>query len=102
MTRRPRLTSEEITARLNMIPGWTQTGERLEKKYRLPDFLQALAFVNTVGEAAEAAQHHPDISIRYSLVTLQWWTWGSGGVTELDFELAARCDQIYQALQGKA
>lgn len=100
MSRLPKLSSEEVEARLQALSGWTVAEGRLVKKYRLKDFVQALAFVNAVGEAAEAANHHPDIAIRYSLVTLQWWTWGSGGITERDFEMAARCDTVYESITG--
>jgi len=68
LTRLPKLDSDEIQARLGTVSGWSLAGDRLVKKYRLKDSVQALAFVNAVGQAAEAAQHHPDILIRYSLV----------------------------------
>lgn len=102
MSKFPKLSDEEIEARLTSLTGWAVVDGRLEKKYNLKDFVRALTFVNAVGEAAEAAGHHPDIFIRYALVTLQWWTWGSGGITGRDFELAARCDSIYERLKEQA
>jgi 4a-hydroxytetrahydrobiopterin dehydratase len=66
----------------------------LEREFRFDDFAQALAFVNRVGELAEAADHHPDIELRYNRVTLRWWTHSAGGITERDGELAARTSEL--------
>lgn len=102
MAKFPRLSLEEVEVRLKALNGWILVDGRLEKKYKLKDFVQALMFVNAVGDVAEASAHHPDIAIRYSLVTLQWWTWGSGGITERDLELAARCDLVYESIMEEA
>lgn len=102
MAKLPKLSPDEVEARLQSLPGWAVVDGKLEKKFTLKDFVRALAFVNAVGEAAEAADHHPDIVIRYALVTLQWWTWGAGGITRLDFELAARCESIFGGMNGQA
>lgn len=56
------------------------------------DFAAALAFVNRVGGLAEEANHHPDIDIRWNKVTLRLSTHNCGGLTDLDFDLAARID----------
>lgn len=66
----------------------------MEREFRFDDFAQALAFVNRVGELAEAADHHPDIELRYNRVTLRWWTHSAGGITERDRELAARTSEL--------
>ena len=60
----------------------------------LRDFAAALAFVNAVGAAAEAANHHPDIDIRWNTVTLALTTHDSGGLTVLDLALAAAIDRL--------
>ena len=61
----------------------------LERTFELPSFVDALAFVNRVGELAEAENHHPDIRIDYRKVTLRWWTHTAGGITDRDRDLAA-------------
>lgn len=61
----------------------------LERTFELGNFVEALAFVNRVGQLAEAENHHPDIAIHYKEVTLRWWTHSAGGITERDRELAA-------------
>lgn len=98
MTRIPKLTDEEIAERLAAAPGWSVVNGKIEKKYKFKNFVQSLHFVNEVGQAAEAANHHPDIAIHYNQVVLQWVTWGSHGLTRLDFEMAARCDAIYESV----
>ena len=66
-----------------MIPdGWTEVDDALERTFELENFVAALAFVNRVGELAEAEGHHPDIAIHYNRVTLRWWTHTAGGVTD--------------------
>ena len=64
----------------------------IEKVYRFGDFRAALAFVNRVGELAERQQHHPDIAIHYSEVTLRLWSHDRGGVTLRDVKLAEAID----------
>jgi len=73
---------------------WSEVDGALEREFRFDDFAQALAFVNRVGELAEAANHHPDIAIHYNLVTLRWWTHSAGAITERDHELAARTSEL--------
>ena len=66
----------------------------LERTFELDSFVAALAFVNRVGELAEAENHHPDIAIHYNRVTLRWWTHTAGGITDRDRELAAKSGQL--------
>jgi 4a-hydroxytetrahydrobiopterin dehydratase len=63
------------------------------------DFVQAMAFVNQVAGAAEAAGHHPDIDIRWNKVTLALSSHAEGGLTERDFQLAARIQELDQPAQ---
>ena len=74
--------------------GWTEVGKALERTFELDDFVEALAFVNRVGELAEAENHHPDIAIHYNRVTLRWWTHTAGGITDRDRELAAKSNSL--------
>ena len=73
---------------------WAEVDGALERTFELPSFPEALAFVNRVGELAEAEDHHPDIAIHYKQVTLRWWTHTAGGITDRDRELAAKSDEL--------
>ena len=73
---------------------WSRDGDELKTSVRLHDFAGALAFVNAVGAAAEAANHHPDIDIRWNRVDLTLSTHDSGGITVLDLALAAAIDRL--------
>ena len=77
--------------------GWTEVGKALERTFEFDNFVDALAFVNRVGEIAERENHHPDVSIHWNRVTLRWWTHVRGGVTERDAELAARTNELASA-----
>jgi 4a-hydroxytetrahydrobiopterin dehydratase len=81
-----------IDAALGRLPGWRREGRALARTYQFADFRAALAFVNRVGELAEAQQHHPDVAIHYSEVMLTLWSHDAGGVTERDLRLAAAID----------
>jgi 4a-hydroxytetrahydrobiopterin dehydratase len=73
---------------------WAHEGDELVLTVRRGDFAGALAFVNAVGERAEAADHHPDIDIRWNTVTLRLSTHSAGGLTALDLSLAAEVDAL--------
>ena len=70
--------------------GWTEVENALEREFRFGDFRAAIDFVIRVAELAEEMNHHPDIAISYTRVTLRWWTHTAGGITDLDRELAGR------------
>jgi 4a-hydroxytetrahydrobiopterin dehydratase len=82
------LTETEIQERLRRVPGWERRGPELHRTWTFPDFKAAMAFVNRVAALAEEADHHPDIDIRYSRVTLVLSTHDAGGLTARDFALA--------------
>lgn len=83
-----RLTDAEVAQELQKVPGWEMKDGEITRLYKFPDFKAALAFVNRVGELAEAADHHPDIDIRYNKVRLTLSTHSAGGLTLKDFSLA--------------
>jgi 4a-hydroxytetrahydrobiopterin dehydratase len=74
--------------------GWAEVNGALEREFRFRDFAEALAFVNRVGELAEAAHHHPDISIHWNQVTLRWWTHVKDAITDRDVEMAHRTNDL--------
>ncbi len=86
------MTKDEVKARLGELSGWDRDGDEIEKKFSFDDFNASMAFVNAVARLAEAADHHPDISIKYNRVKLTLSTHSEGGVTEKDFALAAQID----------
>jgi 4a-hydroxytetrahydrobiopterin dehydratase len=83
-----RLDEQGIAAALRTTPGWERAGAEIRRVYRFGDFREALAFVNRVADIAERAGHHPDIAIRYNVVTLTLTTHDAGGLTTRDFALA--------------
>jgi 4a-hydroxytetrahydrobiopterin dehydratase len=75
--------------------GWQVVdGHHLEKQYKFPDFAQALAFVNRIGEIAEAEGHHPDITLGWGKAGVTTWTHSIDGLTESDFILAAKIERV--------
>jgi 4a-hydroxytetrahydrobiopterin dehydratase len=73
---------------------WAESEGALERTFTFGNFREALAFVNRVGELAEAENHHPDIAISYKDVTLRWWTHTAGGITDRDRELAEKTSAL--------
>jgi 4a-hydroxytetrahydrobiopterin dehydratase len=82
------LSETEIEEHLSRVPGWERRGAQLTRTWTFADFKAAMAFVNRVAVLADAADHHPDIDIRYSRVTLVLSTHDAGGLTARDFALA--------------
>jgi 4a-hydroxytetrahydrobiopterin dehydratase len=77
------------------VPEWDVVDERrLTRTFRFPDFAEALAFVNRVGELAEAEGHHPGIFLTWGEVTIEIWTHKIDALTESDFILAAKIDRL--------
>ena len=91
----PVLSAAEVDAALaEQGMAWERVGDELVTTVELRDFAAALAFVNAVGAAAEAANHHPDIDIRWNKVHLVLSTHSAGGLTVLDLALAAAIDRL--------
>jgi 4a-hydroxytetrahydrobiopterin dehydratase len=86
------LPDDRITARLAEIPAWERIGDEIVRSYELPTFPAAIGFVSRVGDLAEAADHHPDIDIRWRKVRLALTTHDDGGLTDKDFDLAGKFD----------
>jgi len=91
------LTEDEIRRTLMSMPGWSYSGNAIHKKFTFQSFMPAIAFVNKIAEAAERANHHPDITINYSQVSISLSTHSEGGVTQKDSQLANAIDKIYAA-----
>lgn len=88
------LTTETVQGMLAEVPGWTLAGDAIERKYKFKDFIESMTFVLKVAFLAEQADHHPDIAVNYSKVTLTLTTHSAGGLTEKDFALAKQVNSI--------
>ncbi len=92
----PPLRGAELEKLHKSVPGWTVTNEHhIHREFRFPDFKQALAFVNRVGEVAESEGHHPDIFLAWGKADITLWTHKIDGLTESDFILAAKIDRLH-------
>ena len=88
------LDEQDIASRLEDSP-WRREGDEIVREWQLEDFAAAMAFVNRVAEVAEAANHHPDILVHgWNKVRLSLTNHSAGGLTDADFEMAARIDQL--------
>ncbi|HWX86539.1 MAG TPA: 4a-hydroxytetrahydrobiopterin dehydratase [Solirubrobacteraceae bacterium] len=88
------LSDSEIETRLS-ASDWRRQGQAIVREWKLEDFGQAIAFVNRVADAAEAADHHPDILVHgWNKVRLELSTHSQGGLTQADFDMAARIGEL--------
>ncbi len=95
MSRR-KLEDDEIRDHLGDLDGWKVQGEWLKKRFDFRNFAESLAFVNKVGELAEAADHHPDFRFGWGYVEIELTTHDRNGLTKKDFDLAKRIEAIGQ------
>ncbi len=99
----PRLTHEEAEAFLKNLSGWTLTpdGQRIRKEWRVKNFMAGMGFFNKVAEVAEGEGHHPDLHlVGYRNVAIEIWTHAIGGLSENDFILAAKIDELPIAVKA--
>jgi len=93
----PRLTTSEVDKYLNDVSGWSvvQNGERIRKEWVVKNFMAAMRFFQKVADVAEAEGHHPDLHlVGYRNVAIEIWTHAIGGLSENDFILAAKIDEL--------
>ncbi len=90
------ISGQELLDAVMGVPGWGLEGGELVREFTFKDFVAAMAFVNRVGEAAEAAGHHPDIDIRYNRVRLALVTHDAGGITANDLALALKVNGLLE------
>ncbi len=87
-----KLSEAEITQRLGKLSGWELKAGKLHKEYRFSTFIESFAFMTRVALIAESMQHHPEWFNVYNRVSVDLATHDAGGISDLDFELAARMD----------
>ena len=96
----PQVSDEELKELIGKIPDWNievRDGVmQLEKTFNFDNFVEALAFTNKVGEAAEAEGHHPALLTEWGKVTVTWWSHKIRGLHRNDFIMAARTDEIFR------
>ncbi len=91
----PKLLSDsEISTRLKSLKGWRREGAFIEKTYEFPTFMKGMAFIGKVARVAEEEEHHPDIHVRYTTITLSVQTHSEGGITEWDLDLAKAIEKM--------
>lgn len=91
----PPLTDPELTEALDRLDGWERDGPTIRRTITCADFRAAVSFIDAVAEAAEAADHHPDIELRrYRRLTFILTTHAAGAITARDVELAAEIDRL--------
>jgi len=88
------LNESELADKLKSLDGWAVKHKELRKKWKFENFSKALAFVNKVGELAEAADHHPDIKLGWGYTEIALTTHDRGGVTDVDVALAGKIDKV--------
>jgi 4a-hydroxytetrahydrobiopterin dehydratase len=94
----PRLEPDRVKALLadKEVQGWTASADarKIEKQFQFDDFRGAMSFVNKMADVAESENHHPDFSVRYSVVDVTLRTHAINGLSDNDFILAAKIDQL--------
>jgi 4a-hydroxytetrahydrobiopterin dehydratase len=95
MARPEKLAADEIDAALGALAGWSRRDDEIEREFECASFPDAIAFVVRVGFLAEAANHHPDLDVRWRKVRVALTTHDAGGLTQLDFDLAGRITEAF-------
>jgi 4a-hydroxytetrahydrobiopterin dehydratase len=90
-----KLSDNEVQSGLAKVPGWSLENGEITRTFELPSFPAALIFVAGVGHLAEAAEHHPDILIKWRKVEFSLTTHDANGISEKDFALAAQINGLY-------
>lgn len=88
------LSDEEIKERLKELPGWQHRGESIVKSFDRGDFVGSIKFIDSLVEPAEGMNHHPDLAVSWSQVEVAISTHAEGGITENDFELAKKVEEL--------
>ena len=95
----PKLTAEETAAMLAHVDGWEARDEKLHKSWTFGDFVEAMDFVNAMAEVAEDEGHHPDFCVHFNRVDVTIWTHAIDGLSENDFILAAKIDELAEEVE---
>jgi len=88
------LNDDEIETRLGTLDGWTRRDDEIVREFEFEDFVGSVKFVDAVVEPAEEMGHHPDLAVSWDTVTVSITNHAAGGLTEADFELAGRIEDL--------
>ena len=91
-----RLSDIAIQRELGNLQGWSRRGDVITKTFQFRTFMTGITFVTAVAKAADAADHHPDIDIRYTKVTCTLSTHSAGGITQKDLDLAKQIERFQE------
>ena len=100
----PQATPEEIVEYHASVPDWQIVGvdgiNRLQRQFKLKNFVEALEFANQIGSVAEEQDHHPLMVVEWGKVEIQWWTHVVKGLHKNDFIMASKTDEIFNQQDG--
>ena len=91
----PALTAEQISLHLKTVPDWAKRAQTIGRTFKFDEFMTGIDFVRRIAKQALKINHHPDIDIRFDKVTLTLTTHDEGGITEKDFSLVRKCDEVF-------
>ena len=97
MSERKLLDADQLSAAVAGLDGWKADGTWLKRRLEFSNFAESLAFVNRVGELAEAADHHPDITFGWGYAEIALTTHDRGGVTDVDISLASEINELQRS-----
>ena len=92
-----RLSDIAIQRELGNLTGWSRRGDAITKTFQFRNFLTGIDFVSAIAKAAEAADHHPDIDIRYTKITCNLSTHSAGGITQKDLDMAGQIEKVHES-----
>ena len=93
-----RLSDIAIQRDLGTLQGWSRRGDVITKTFQFRSFLVGIDFVSAIAKAAEAADHHPDIDIRYTKIICTLSTHSAGGITQKDLDMARQIDRVHEKI----
>lgn len=93
---RKKLSNDELSPALGRLNGWVHSNDAIVRRLSFSNFAESLKFVNKVGDLAEAADHHPDITFGWGYAEIALTTHDRGGVTDVDLALAEKIDALAQ------
>jgi len=91
----PALTAEQVSLGLKTVPDWSERARTIGRTFKFEDFMAGIDFVRRIAKQALKINHQPDIDVRFDKVTLTLTTHDEGGITEKDFSLARKCDEVF-------